>query len=126
VIHLVNAKGEIIDLVQYRNGWSGANGWPNTGPAGYEKANGGSIYLQTASVLSDNPNLANDNGRRWALSVAGVEGAYNQLAQGFVYSPNDVGSPGSIWGVAEVVIPEPASLGLVIGLASFFGLRRRR
>jgi len=123
VIHLVDDSNNVIDIVDYYNG---RFGWPSTGPVGYEEADGGSIYLRTAAILAGDPNVANDTSSNWSLSIAGVEGAYNQLEIRFGFSPDDVGTPGAIFGLVEVAIPEPASIGLFIGIAALFGLRRRR
>ena len=63
------------------------------------------------------------NNASLGLSVAGQNGAYQELTDGAGGPGVDVASPGFAAGLSSV--PEPASLGL-IGLAGFALVRRRR
>jgi hypothetical protein len=120
--------GTIVDVVDYRNSNAGNFAyrfWPDAGSASAPK--GGSIYLRTDILLGDNPTGDNDSGSSWLLSVAGAAGAYRMDGSGsFIYSSNDVGTPGFIDGITDVVIPEPAAMSLLVGLSALFGWRRRR
>ena len=95
---------EVVDLVDYRNGFSSGGGWPDAGAN--NAAKGGSIYLKTASLLTGNAAINNNSGYNWALSVSGVEGAVTHNGDGNFLYKSDVGSPGRIWGI-DAPIPEP-------------------
>lgn len=103
ILELRDAGGLLVDVANYE---SGTGGWPNS-------ANGRSIYLLNVA-------LDNDIGSNWGLSTVGVDGAFSPSETLSPYHINDVGSPGF------VVIPEPATLGLLLmGLATI-GVRFRR
>jgi len=101
ILVLKDSGGTIVDTANYE---AGTGGWPIS-------SNGRSIYLLNAF-------LDNDVGANWGLSTAGVDGAYSPSVDVEPYRAADVGSPG------YVVIPEPASLGLLlIGLGLVFRKR---
>ena len=70
----------------------------------------------SASIYLENVALDNADGGNWALSVVGVDGAYQASAP----RASDVGSPGF------VVVPEPATAGVMGAAAAGLLLRRRR
>jgi hypothetical protein len=103
-LELADPNGLPVDAVNY---FDGLNGWPaENGMA--------SIYLLPGGMSGD----GNDLGANWALSAAGVDGAYESTTTAAFGGPN-VGSPGL------VVVPEPASLGM-LGLVGLLAMRKRR
>lgn len=100
VLVLLDSDGAIVDMANYQTGTAG---WPTS-------TNGRSIYLKDVS-------LDNDLGSNWARSEVGVDGAFSPTNAVSPYHANDVGSPG-------YVVPEPATLILVLGCGP--ALVRRR
>jgi hypothetical protein len=103
-----DATDAIIDAVNYE---TSTNGWPGNN-------NQASIYLTPVEISQ----AGNDIGANWALSVPGVDGAFQAQA----LNPEitnatlmDIASPG------VVAVPEPASVATVC-LAGGFILRRNR
>ncbi len=92
-----------VDMANYE---AGTNGWPAS-------TNGRSIYLK-------NINLDNNVGANWGLSEVGVDGAYSPATAVAPFSTSDVASPGF------VIIPEPATLLLALGMSLAVVSRRRR
>lgn len=105
VLVLLNGSDVEMDRVNYE---TSANGWPAS-------PNGSSIYLV-------DPAADNNIGTNWAVSVAGVDGAYSPstyvLPYGATTGAPDTGSPG-------FVVPEPAGL-LLLGVSLVLLCRRVR
>ena len=90
IIYLRDNNGVLIDSVDYDD----ASPWPADN-------NRSSIYL---SIPKDQMNAtSNNDGANWALSQAGVDGAYDSTPFG-VWDAVDTGSPGNILGDAALPV----------------------
>ena len=100
ILTLFDAAGVPSDIVDYISDNSLDSGWPkHDGTA--------SIYLKGSGLSSG----LNNNGSRWALSLAGVAGAYSP--NGLDELNNSVRSQGSP-GVVSLTDPEPVAREVII------------